>query len=1104
MRKFGDALTVMLSKVLAKFGLVSRGKTFYVHYTVGQNGSYDGLTPDQPFKTLDWAVGKCEANKGYNIVLLEGHNEGSDAVLADLDVAGITVIGQGTGSERPTFDYDNAASTMDVGANDVTIKNVVFRPSTASVLIGLDIETGITGTVVKNCEFSVGETADGTEEFLKAIHLTSGNHDTQIVDTKILAHASANAPPSHAIHVDAASNRLTFKNVVIDGPWGTAGILEDAAGTEHILEDCSVDTSGINYGFHASSTFSKRAHNYDGGVAEEGGGESLVPQTRGEVFYVHSGSGSASDSGLSPTSALTTIALALAKCTADQGDTIYVLEGHNEGFGAAQLTLNKAGVAIIGVGDGGELPIIDFDDAAASIDITANNMTLKNLKFRPSTPDVLIGVEIATNVTGTTIENCEFSMGEAGTGADEFAKAIRLVSGNHETVIRDTRILAHASAGGATHGIEIAAASNRLVLDGIVIDGPYATNGILESAAGVNQTLVNCSIDTSGTNYGMNGSSTYAERHGNLDAGEPLDSPANLIGYDDNNNDVTTDNVAANQDGSVLERLEQLQEAVNNGTGLSIGTNKSIVDLLGTTGTAATVAAGASATSVFGAIGTNEIDATTPFTSAAVQANEDGNVLERLEQIQEAVNIGAGTSLGAAKSLVDALGTNGLAVSGATNATAVSILGTIGTNEIDSTTPFTSAAVQASATGTVLEREAYIQAETNKISSVTLQDAPTAGSLATFIASGGTGLGTPLADSHSLLDALGTDGATVTDDAASVLGAIGANNANNAFASDTVAANANGSVLERLEDAKNLVQRTTGATTYFVNPSMAGDTLDGLSWATAKKTMAAAIALCAGGETIYFTGTVAEAVMTIAVDGLRIVGAGTLPYANTWMEAAVDQAYLLNITGDNTMLENIRFRGCSKTTSPSGYTTGVCLKLADAQNTTILGCRFQGRSNATAAIYSDGTSDGCVLRDCEFIYFNTATYGAAILGHTYSGGVSHQDWLVENCRFHSNVVDIDSRSRTCTFKNNTFKGGGVAAAGTLDLTTTTMLDLAGTDTGYNTVFGNLFGGAAYNTDVSPYLIPGGTGDSWVGNYNAEVAEAEVDASGLTVAEPAAD
>jgi hypothetical protein len=47
--------------------------------------------------------------------------------------------------------------------------------------------------------------------------------------------------------------------------------------------------------------------------------------------------------------------------------------------------------------------------------------------------------------------------------------------------------------------------------------------------------------------------------------------------------------------------------------------------------------------------------------------------------------------------------------------------------------------------------------------------------------------------------ALGTDGTTVTDSASTVLGAIGANNANNAFLSSAVVSDADGSVLERQE-----------------------------------------------------------------------------------------------------------------------------------------------------------------------------------------------------------------------------------------------------------------------------------------------------------------
>jgi hypothetical protein len=94
---------------------------------------------------------------------------------------------------------------------------------------------------------------------------------------------------------------------------------------------------------------------------------------------------------------------------------------------------------------------------------------------------------------------------------------------------------------------------------------------------------------------------------------------------------------------------------------------------------------------------------------------------------------------------------------------------------------------------------AAVQAQANTIDAATMAVAPVAGSLARFVASGGTALGTPLADSKSLVDALGTNGTAVTDSAVSVLGAIGANNADNAFDSSTVVANADGSALERLE-----------------------------------------------------------------------------------------------------------------------------------------------------------------------------------------------------------------------------------------------------------------------------------------------------------------
>ncbi|MDO8619484.1 MAG: hypothetical protein Q7R49_06115, partial [Candidatus Daviesbacteria bacterium] len=73
--------------------------------------------------------------------------------------------------------------------------------------------------------------------------------------------------------------------------------------------------------------------------------------------------------------------------------------------------------------------------------------------------------------------------------------------------------------------------------------------------------------------------------------------------------------------------------------------------------------------------------------------------------------------------------------------------------------------------------------------------------------------------------ALGTDGTTVSDSSTTVLGAIGADNNNNAFSSTNVAANSDGSVLERLEHILVALGGTTGTTTALGTTTTAIDTV---------------------------------------------------------------------------------------------------------------------------------------------------------------------------------------------------------------------------------------------------------------------------------------
>ena len=243
-----------------------------------------GHSFEKPLATVDYAIGLCTASEGAIILVAPGHYEDYDDSTTgfDADVVGITIIGLGVGSLRPRFDFDNAASSCLVGANDIQIKNVVFRPGAPDVLIGLDYETGITGVVLEDVEFAIGE-GGAADEFKKAVHLTSGNHDCKFKNVRITAHAGCGGA-THGIHIDAASDRLVFQNVVIDGPYATGGIVEEAAGLNHIVEDCSVDVFGTNYRFDSSSTFAKYTRNVDAGVDSEES-EALIEVDRGAGVY---------------------------------------------------------------------------------------------------------------------------------------------------------------------------------------------------------------------------------------------------------------------------------------------------------------------------------------------------------------------------------------------------------------------------------------------------------------------------------------------------------------------------------------------------------------------------------------------------------------------------------------------------------------------------------------------------------------------------------------------------------------------------------------------------------------------------------------------------
>lgn len=144
-----------------------------------------------------------------------------------------------------------------------------------------------------------------------------------------------------------------------------------------------------------------------------------VPITQsqpGKVFWVNGSSvlggnqkvgGSNGNSGGPYTRPFATIAFAISQCLASRGDVIMVYPGHTETVSAAgSITMNVAGVAVVGLGSGSLRPTITFTTAtAATITMSAANCTLKNMIFSAAFADV---AECVTpTATGITLEDID-------------------------------------------------------------------------------------------------------------------------------------------------------------------------------------------------------------------------------------------------------------------------------------------------------------------------------------------------------------------------------------------------------------------------------------------------------------------------------------------------------------------------------------------------------------------------------------------------------------------------------------------------------------------------------------------------------------------------
>ncbi len=233
----GEVFWVNNSSVLPKGGVAGSDSN---------KGTYQ-----RPFSTIDYAIGRCTASRGDIVKVMPGHAETISTTTFALaginqDVAGVAVVGLGTGLLRPTITFDtDVDATWAVTAANCSISNMVFIGNFLSVKSAITNSAG-PGMTVEHCMF---KDTDAILGILAAVTTTVSVDADDMWIANNHRHSIATTTPGSLVNVVGTIAGVTISdNVVFHtvAENGEAAILNHAAlvVTELVMERNSV--YGIN------------------------------------------------------------------------------------------------------------------------------------------------------------------------------------------------------------------------------------------------------------------------------------------------------------------------------------------------------------------------------------------------------------------------------------------------------------------------------------------------------------------------------------------------------------------------------------------------------------------------------------------------------------------------------------------------------------------------------------------------------------------------------------------------------------------------------------------------------------------------------------------
>ncbi len=127
---------------------------------------------------------------------------------------------------------------------------------------------------------------------------------------------------------------------------------------------------------------------------------------------------------------------AIGRCTASRGDIVAVMPGYTQSLISTDITLDVAGVAVVGLGAGSLRPQLSYGHADGLFTLSAPNSAVSGVGFVAATADVTKAVSVTATALGNSFENCTFT--ESATADDlNFLSFVILTTLAHDQSFRN-------------------------------------------------------------------------------------------------------------------------------------------------------------------------------------------------------------------------------------------------------------------------------------------------------------------------------------------------------------------------------------------------------------------------------------------------------------------------------------------------------------------------------------------------------------------------------------------------------------------------------------------------------------------------------------------